>query len=210
MGDIRLVAGIDVAYDKHSDRLIAAVVVLDALSLIIIEHVTYEDRSQFPYILGLFSFRELPPVEVALSQIKTSPDLIICDGQGVAHPRRFGLAAHIGVLFDVPKIGCGKTRLLGVHERVGSLRGDSSPLVDAGETVGCVLRTQSNVNPLYISAGHRISLHTACTWTLHLCKKYRLPEAIRVADHLVRKLLRSDVPSTPSPLRQQSKIGRVR
>lgn len=188
-GDIRTIAGVDVAYDKHSDRLIAAVVVLDATSLKPIEQATAEDLVQFPYMPGLFSFRELPPISKALQQLQHTPDLIVCDGQGIAHPRRFGLACHIGVLFDIPTIGCGKTRLLGVHSEVEIERGSRAYLVDNGETVGCALRTQDSIKPVYVSIGHRISLPTACEWVLRLCAKNRLPETTRHADQLVRKSL---------------------
>lgn len=113
LADVKYVAGVDVAYSKHSDKLIAAVVILEADSLKIAESVVVEDSVRFPYIPGLFSFRELPPIIQAFQQIKTPPQLIVCDGQGLAHPRRFGLASHLGVLFDMPTIGCGKTRILG-------------------------------------------------------------------------------------------------
>ena len=184
---INVIAGVDVAYSKHGDRLVAAVVLLDAASLAVIEKAIAEDIMQFPYVPGLFSFRELPPIARALQQLQRTPDLIVCDGQGVAHPRRFGLACHVGVLFDVPTIGCGKTRLLGTHEAVGSIRGDHAPLIDNGEIVGNILRTQDNVKPLYISTGHRVSLPTACEWILKLSTKYRLPETTRQADQTVRR-----------------------
>lgn len=189
LGEIRTVAGVDVAYDKHSARLVAAAVVLNAASLTVIEQATAEDVVQFPYIPGLFSFRELPPIAMALQRLKITPDLIVCDGQGIAHPRRFGLACHVGVLFDVPVIGCSKTLLLGTHEAVGSKRGDYAPLIDNGEKVGCALRTQNGIKPVYVSTGHRISLPTACEWVLRLCNKYRLPETTRHADQLANKSL---------------------
>jgi len=110
---VQLVAGVDVAYDKHSDRLFAAVVILNAQTLQIVEIATAEDEASFPYIPGLFSFRELPPIVSALTKLHQTPDLIECDGQGIAHPRRFGLACHLGVLYDTATIGCGKTRLIG-------------------------------------------------------------------------------------------------
>jgi deoxyribonuclease V len=183
---IKTIAGVDVAYDKHSDRLIAAVVVLDAVSLNVIEQVTTVGVLQFPYVPGLFSFRELPGIADALQQLKCSPDLIVCDGQGIAHPRRFGLACHVGVLFDVPTIGCGKTRLTGTHAPVEKHRGSFQPLIDGDEIVGCALRTQDHINPLFVSTGHRIALPTAIRWVLHLCANYRQPESTRLADQLVR------------------------
>jgi len=160
--DIHLVAGVDVAYKKHSDKLAAAAVILDANTLEVIETVIAEDHAQFPYIPGLFSFRELPPFIKVFSRLNHTPDLIVCDGQGYAHPRRFGLACHLGVIFDVPTIGCGKTRLLGEHKEPDIERGAIVPLFDNGEVIGNVLRTQNGINPIYVSIGHRISLATAC------------------------------------------------
>lgn len=187
---IHNVAGVDVAYDKHSDKLFAAVVVLDAVSLEPIEMATAEGKSPFPYIPGLFSFREIPPIAKALDQLAITPDLIVCDGQGIAHPRRFGLACHLGVLFNVPTIGCGKTRLIGEAESPDQPRGSFKSLVDSKEVIGHVLRTQDNVNPIYVSTGHRVSLATASDWILKLSPKYRLPETTRKADQLVNSLMR--------------------
>lgn len=188
--DIHLVAGVDVAYDEHSDNLVAAVVVLDAGTLNVVETAIAEDQARFPYIPGLFSFREVPPLIEAFARLRHAPDLIVCDGQGYAHPRRFGLACHVGLIFDTPSIGCGKTRLLGVHQEPGNHRGDFAPLIDNGEVIGNVLRTQTGVNPIYVSSGHRISLATACEWILRLAPKYRLPETTRQADQAVRRALK--------------------
>ncbi|SMC20179.1 Endonuclease V [Andreprevotia lacus DSM 23236] len=187
LDDIRLVAGLDVAYDEHSDRLVAAAVVLDAHTLVVVEQAVAVDVARFPYIPGLFSFRELPPLVQALGRLSLRPDLIVCDGQGIAHPRRFGLACHVGLLFDVPSIGCGKTRLLGQHDQAGPERGDSTPLRDGDDIIGSALRTQRGIKPVYVSTGHRIALPTACHWITRLCSKYRLPETTRMADQLVRR-----------------------
>ncbi|WP_330960844.1 deoxyribonuclease V [Photobacterium sp. 53610] len=187
---VKLVAGVDVAYQKDSDRLVASVVVLDAETLEVIETATAIDKEQFPYIPGLFSFRELPPLIKAFEKVKHLPDLIVCDGQGYAHPRRFGLACHLGVIFDVPTIGCGKTRLLGEHTEPDKNRGATAPLIDNGETIGSVLRTQDFINPIYVSIGHRVSLATACEWILKLSPKYRLPETTRKADQLVNATIK--------------------
>ncbi|MDW6002327.1 deoxyribonuclease V [Vibrio mangrovi] len=187
---IELIAGTDVAYQKESNKLVAAVVVLDANTLDIVETVIVEDTEQFPYIPGLFSFRELPPLVKAFAQLKNTPDLVVCDGQGYAHPRRFGLACHLGVIFNIPTIGCGKTRLLGEHEEPHEKRGAMAPLMDNNEIIGNVLRTQDGINPVYISVGHRISLETACDWILKLSPKYRLPETTRQADQLVKASLK--------------------
>lgn len=185
--EIHYVAGVDVAYSEQSDLLVAAIVILEANSLNIVESVVVEDSVQFPYISGLFSFRELPSIVKAFKQIKTFPQLVVCDGQGIAHPRRFGLASHLGVIFDIPTIGCGKTKLLGDFQEPSQERGACSLLVDREEIIGSVLRTQENIKPLFVSVGHRISLETACNWILKLSPRYRLPETTRQADQLVKK-----------------------
>ncbi|MNI26057.1 Endonuclease V [compost metagenome] len=189
LSKVSYVAGVDVAYSKQSDTLIAAVVVLETTSLNVVESVVVEDSVHFPYVPGLFSFRELPPVMKAFEQIKTLPQLVVCDGQGFAHPRRFGLASHLGVLFDIPTIGCGKTRLLGDYNEPALQRGASSALVDQSEVIGTVLRTQDHVKPIFVSIGHRISLHTASDWVLKLSPQYRLPETTRQVDQLVKRVL---------------------
>jgi deoxyribonuclease V len=188
-GAITSVAGVDVAYDTHSQRLVAAAVVLEANTLTVRETAVAEDIERFPYIPGLFSFRELPSITLALKQLRNRPDLIVCDGQGLAHPRRFGLACHLGVLFDIPAIGCGKTRLIGDAADPDSPRGAASPLMDGSEQVGSLLRTQTNVRPIYVSVGHRIGLASACDWILRLSPRYRLPETTRLADQLVNSRL---------------------
>jgi len=193
LGEVKTVAGVDVAYDKHSAKLVAAAVVLDATSFSLLECAKAEDVERFPYTPGLFSFRELPPIALALQQLKIRPDLIVCDGQGVAHPRRFGLACHLGVLFDVPTIGCGKTRLVGEAESPDWQRGAFAPLVDHGEVIGSVLRTQDGINPVFVSVGHKTSITTACEWVLKLATKYRLPETTRQADQMVRAVLRNPI-----------------
>lgn len=190
LNDVKLIAGVDVAYQKDSNRLVAAVVILDAETLEIIETVTAKDIERFPYIPGLFSFRELPPLIKAFAKLQHTPDLVVCDGQGLAHPRRFGLACHLGVIFDVPTIGCGKTRLIGKHQEPDTTRGAVAPLVDNDEVIGNALRTQTNINPIYVSIGHRISLTTACEWVLKLTPNYRLPETTRQADQLVKATIK--------------------
>lgn len=186
---VRCVAGVDVAYDEGAKRQFAAAVVLDAdASFFMIESATAQEPVRSAYIPGLFSFRELPTIIQALRKLKTTPDLIVVDGQGIAHPRRFGLASHLGVMFDIPTIGCSKTRLIGAAEAPGIRRGDYSPLMDRGEVVGRVLRTQDNVKPVYVSVGHFVSLPTACDWILKTAVRYRLPETTRQADQIVRRL----------------------
>jgi deoxyribonuclease V len=188
-GALRTVAGVDVAYDKHSNKLVAAVVVLDIATLTVLAQASAQDIERFPYIPGLFSFRELPPIALALEQLDTAPDLIVCDGQGIAHPRRFGLACHLGILFDIPTIGCGKTRLLGQEDRLERKRGNSAALRDAGEEIGSVVCTQDGIKPLYVSVGHRVSLATAGDMIVRLAPHYRLPETTRHADQLVKKIM---------------------
>jgi deoxyribonuclease V len=184
---IRTVAGLDVAY--ADDRLAAAVVILDADTLDVVEEATVVDRPAFPYVPGLFAFRELPALVEGLRALRTVPDLLICDGHGRAHPRRFGLACHLGVLTGLPSIGVGKTRLVGAFEEPGTDRGSWSPLIDGGEVVGRVLRTQTGVRPVFVSVGHRADLDTACAVTLRLTPRYRLPETTRRADQLSRSTL---------------------
>lgn len=188
--NIQLVAGVDVAYAKESDKLVAAVVILNADTLEVVETALAEDSIQFPYIPGLFSFRELPPLIKAFAKLKNTPDLVVCDGQGYAHPRRFGLACHLGVIFDVPTIGCGKTRLLGEYQKPDAERGAVAPLIDSGEAIGKALRTQTGIKPIYVSVGHRCSLDVACEWVLKLSPKFRLPETTRLTDQAVKLALK--------------------
>ncbi|MFQ3171305.1 MAG: deoxyribonuclease V [Oleispira sp.] len=191
--EINLIAGVDVAYIKNSDDLIAAVVVLDASTLEVVEQAVVEDKATFPYVPGLFSFRELPSLLKAFAKLECTPDLVVCDGQGFAHPRRFGLACHLGLVLDVPAIGCGKSRLLGEFEDVADERGERSLLVDGYEVIGHVLKTQRNVNPVYVSIGHRIDLDTASGWVLKLAPKYRLPETTRMSDQLVKRYAKGTI-----------------
>jgi deoxyribonuclease V len=185
---IQLIAGVDVAYEPMFNECFAAIAVCDACSFRVKEMATARGLATFGYVPGLFSFRELPAIMMAMSKMKYAPDLIICDGQGIAHPRRFGLASHLGVLYDLPTIGCAKTRLLGEAVEPGARRGDWSELRDQSEVVGAVLRTRDGVNPVYVSQGHRISLQTALDWVLRGACRYRLPEPIREANGAVNRL----------------------
>lgn len=180
-----LVAGLDVHY-HGDDELTAAVVVLDAGTLAPVEQVVAYGKAAFPYVPGLFAFRELPALVTALEQLMVTPDLLVCDGYGLAHPRGFGLACHLGVLTGLPALGVGKTPFIGTHELPGPERGAWTPILHEGATVGRALRTQPGVKPVYVSQGHRISLDTATSQVLHLAAHYRLPEPIRHADHLAR------------------------
>lgn len=184
------VTGVDVAYARDNDSLIAAAVTLDLATLSVIEQAVVEDRAQFPYIPGLFSFRELPPLAKALEQLQHAPEVIVCDGHGYAHPRRFGLACHIGVLFDIPALGCGKTLLTGTaRDPLPPARGSQAALYDSDEIIGAALRTQQDTRPVYVSVGHRLSLQSSCALVLRLCRDYRLPETTRMADQLVKRSL---------------------
>jgi deoxyribonuclease V len=183
------VTGLDVAYDD-AGGIAAAVVTLETAGLTVVEERTHRAKAAFPYEPGLFAFRELPPLLAALDRLERTPDVLVCDGHGLAHPRRFGLACHLGVLTGLPAFGVGKTPFIGSHEPPPASRGTSAPLVDAGETVGAVLRTQDGVKPVYVSAGHRIGLAHACRLTLALTPRYRLPETTRHADRLSRAALR--------------------
>lgn len=193
----RYVAGLDVAYGgghgAADDIVAAAVVVVDAATLAPVDQATATARAGFPYVPGLFAFRELPVLIEALRGLTVTPDLLLCDGQGLAHPRRFGLACHLGVITGLPAAGVAKTPFVGTYDAaaLGGERGASAPLVDAGETVGRALRTRSGVRPVYVSTGHAIDLDTACRHVLALSPSYRIPETTRLADRLSRERLTS-------------------
>jgi deoxyribonuclease V len=184
---VRKVAGIDTAYRRGV--ACAAVVVLQFEDLETIEYKTAARPVAFPYVPGLLSFREGPVILAALNKLKSTPDLLIFDGQGVAHPRRFGIASHIGLLVDIPSIGCAKSKLLGHCEQPGEECGSFSYLTYHDETIGAVVRTRRKVKPVYISIGHRVNLRESIKFVLHCCKGYRLPETTRRADKLSRKKL---------------------
>ncbi|RKT82900.1 deoxyribonuclease V [Saccharopolyspora antimicrobica] len=181
---IRTAAGLDVAY-RDEDEIVAAITVLDVTTLSVVDSAVVRGKAEFPYIPGLFAFREAPPLLAALDELSVRPDVLVCDGQGLAHPRRFGLACHLGVLTGLPAIGVGKTAM-GSYEPPGEERGEWSPLHLDDEVVGRALRTQSGVKPVFVSVGHRCTLDAACELVLRLTPKYRLPETTRTADHLGR------------------------
>lgn len=184
IGPLRRVAGTDVGFEDAGRTTRAAVAVLAFPELTVIETVVFREPTRFPYIPGLLSFREAPALLAALERLPTPPDLLLVDGQGLAHPRRFGLACHLGLLTGLPAIGVGKTRLTGQHDDPGPQKGDWAPLVDRGETIGAVLRTRAGVAPLFISPGHRVGLATALHLTLACTTRFRLPETTRAAHHL--------------------------
>ncbi|WP_436971226.1 deoxyribonuclease V [Micromonospora chersina] len=183
------VAGLDVAYADSGDRLAAAVTVLDAATLAVVDEAVDVGRPAFDYVPGLFAFRELPALLAALERLTVRPDLLVCDGHGLAHPRRFGLACHLGLVTGLPAIGVGKTPLVGVWDEPAPQRGAWTPLRDGGEVVGRVLRTRDGVTPVFVSVGHRMSLDNAVDRVLALTPRYRLPETTRTADHLCRRAL---------------------
>lgn len=183
------VVGVDVAYDDARDVVAAAAVALDARTRAVVDEATAVGQISFPYVPGLLAFREIPTVLEALARLTRTPDLVVCDGYGLAHPRRFGLASHLGVLTGLPTIGVAKNPFTFRYELPGPDRGAASPLLDGAEEVGRALRTQRDVKPVFVSVGHRIDLDRACAHTLHLAAHYRLPETTRAADALCRRAL---------------------
>lgn len=187
LGPVHHVAGVDVGFEDHGSVTRAAVVVLDLANLQPVACAIARRPTTFPYVPGLLSFRELPAVLEALEQLTVEPDLLLCDGQGIAHPRRLGIASHLGVLIDRPTIGVAKSRLCGHHGTVPESRGEWAPLIDGTETIGAVLRTRVGVKPLFVSLGHRISLTTAVHYVMACTPRYRLPETTRLADRLASR-----------------------
>ncbi|MFG1776058.1 deoxyribonuclease V [Micromonospora sp. NPDC049051] len=196
--DPATVAGLDVAYAESGDRLAAAVTVLDARTLAVVDSAVSVGRPAFGYVPGLFAFRELPALLDALDRLTVRPELLVCDGHGLAHPRRFGLACHLGVVTGLPAIGVGKTPLLGTWTPPADRRGAWAPLRDGDEVVGRVLRTRDGVKPVFVSVGHRLSLDEATAHVLALTPRYRLPETTRTADRLCRDALTA-AGAAPSP-----------
>lgn len=178
------IAGVDMSV--RGDQVQAAVVVVSYPALTVIDQATWQGQVEFPYVPGLLSFREVPAVLRALQQLSTMPDLIMCDAHGRAHPRRLGLASHLGVLLDWPTIGVAKSLLTGHHGDLPATKGAHVPLRAGAETIGAVVRSRTEVNPLYISVGHRITLPEAIDLTLACTTRYRLPEPTRQA-HLLSK-----------------------
>lgn len=188
---VRWVAGADVSFSKTTNRVYAAVVVFDLEAKQAVEVRTACGRSPFPYIPGLLSFREAPILLRAFRTLSKVPDAVIFDGQGLAHPRRFGLASHVGLLLDLPSIGCAKSRLVGTYEEPSDERGATAPLLDKGELVGMVVRTRTGVKPVFVSVGHKISLTKAVEIVLQCCTHFRIPEPTRLA-HLLTNRLREE------------------
>lgn len=183
--NVRHVAGVDCSL--RDGMATAAVVILAFDSLQVVETVVVQKPLVFPYVPGLLSFRECPAILAAFKQIKLQPELVMVDGQGIAHPRRIGIAAHLGVLLDKPAIGCAKSRLIGTHDEPYHVAGYYTDLWDRRELIGAVLRTRERCNPLFISIGHKIDLPTALDLVLHCCRGYRLPEPTRMAHQAAGK-----------------------
>lgn len=184
LDSVQYVAGVDVGFEESGSLTRAAVAVLSFPDLQLQEHTIAYRPTTFPYIPGFLSFREVPAVIDALEKVTIYPNLILCDGQGIAHPRRLGIACHLGLLIDVPTIGVAKSLLIGRYKQLADERGAWQPLVDKGETIGAVLRTRTGVKPVYVSSGHRIALPTAIDYVMRCTPKYRLPETTRWADKL--------------------------
>jgi deoxyribonuclease V len=201
LGDVRLVAGVDISAPDAAGLARAAVVVLSYPELVPVESKVITKEVTFPYVPGLLSFREAPLIITACEELEAAPDLILVDGQGIAHPRRLGLASHLGLLWDRPTIGCAKSRLCGQHTMVPAEPGSHVEITDNGEVIGAVLRTRANVAPLYISIGHKVDLETAVSWVLRCCHGQRLPEPTRLA-HLAA----SGRLEAPKPVNKQTQM----
>ena len=184
LGAIETLAGVDVAYGRRGGPASAAVVTFAATDLRRLDAVRLTLPVAFPYVPGLLTFREAPAAIAAIGQLDRRPDLLLCDGHGIAHPRRIGIASHLGLYLDIPSIGVAKSILVGSHAEVGAARGAWTPLLDKGEVIGAAVRSRPGVRPIYVSIGHRVCLETALAIVLHCSSRFRLPEPIRAADRL--------------------------
>ncbi len=186
-----LVAGADVSHNRFSSTLYAGVVVLSAENFSVVERRAAAAEVDFPYTPGLLSFREAPVLLQALAKLENVPDVVMCDGQGIAHPRRLGLASHVGLWLDRPCVGCAKSRLTGRYEEPGPEPGARSPLLDrGGAVIGSVVRTKARTQPVFVSPGHRIDLESSVRLVLSCCRGYRLPEPTRLAHLYVNDVRR--------------------
>lgn len=192
---VRRVAGADLAFDLARNKAIAGVVIYRFPEMEEIERLWGESDIEFPYVPGLLSFREAPALLKVFERVKNTPDLIFCDGHGYAHPRRFGITSHLGVLLETPTIGCAKSLLIGEHDPLPSSAGAWTELRDRGEVIGAVLRTRRNVKPIYVTQGHRISLRTALKFVKAVMDGYRIPRPTRDADHFVAVVKRGEYAS---------------
>lgn len=199
LGPYERIAAADVSYDRGAEDLYAAVVVVRAGSFELIERVGVTGPAAFPYVPGLLSFREAPALLAAFAKLKTTPDVVLCDGQGIAHPRRLGIAAHLGLWLGIPTVGCAKSRLCGRFEEPGPERGARSPLIDRGEVIGAVVRTRVRVQPVFVSSGHLCDLEGAVRLVLESAVKYRLPAPSRMAHDYVNEVRRAAHTGGPIP-----------
>lgn len=188
---VRLVAGADISYRRWDQDLQVAVTVVSLPDLVLVDRVALTTRSPFPYVPGLLSFRELPPLLEAWARLGVQPDALICDGHGLAHPRRFGLACHAGLTLDLPCVGCAKSVLVGQAAAPDNARGATSDLCVDGECVGVALRTRAGARPVYVSVGHRVTLPDAVALVLACAPRYRLPEPTRLAHAMANSLRRA-------------------
>lgn len=193
----RKIAGADVSYKKHGNMFHAAVVVLDANTMAILDSASASGEVNFPYVPGLLSFRELPVLLQAFAKLETVPDIVMADSQGIAHPRRLGLASHLGLWLDLPTIGCAKSRLCGDFDEPGPEMGAYTLLLDKGEEIGRVLRTKDHTKPLFVSPGHKIDFCRAASVVLESVRGYKLPEPTRQA-HLLSNRIRTEHDKTCS------------
>ncbi len=201
--EVRLVAAADVAYSRPTHRMYAAVVAVRIPDFEVVETSSAVQLARFPYIPGLFSFREVPPLVRAFQRLKSRPDAVFFDGQGLAHPRRLGLACHAGLLLGTPTLGCAKSRLVGEHGPVPARRGGRADLVHEGDVVGAVLRTRAGVSPVFVSPGHLMDVDSAVDLVLRAGGRFRIPEPLRLAHRATTALMRETDPrlSPPRPRR---------
>jgi deoxyribonuclease V len=199
----RFIAGVDISVDRWAKTGTGAVVVLGYPGLGLVEARVVTDRVEFPYIPGLLSFRESPLIIKACEGLTVTPDLVFVDGQGYAHPRRMGIASHLGLLLNIPTIGCAKSRLIGSYQEPGNAAGSFTDLLDNGEVIGAALRTRDNVSPLFISIGHQISLPSAIDWVMACCRGYRIPEPTRLAHQAAGGFLKWEKPAVPEESHQE-------
>jgi len=185
---ITIIAGADISYSRHSDLFFAAVILLEYPTMAVVEEACFTERVIFPYIPGLLSFREGPAVLKAFENLHNIPDVVIFDGQGIAHPRGIGLASHMGLFLDIPAVGCAKKRLVGEYGEVGHEVGDYADLILNDRVVGAAVRTKKKVKPVFVSPGHKISMRRAVDLVLSCCRGYRLSEPVRMAHLAVNRM----------------------
>jgi deoxyribonuclease V len=207
-GPLQYVAGADLAFDPETNLAFAGVIVYRLPELVEVERRMARRKLRFPYVPGLLSFRESPVLLAAFAGLRMEPDVILIDGHGFAHPRRFGIACHLGLLLDTPTIGCAKSILVGEAEEPGAQAGSTSPLIDHGEKVGVALRTRDRVKPIYVTIGHRVSLESAVRIVVQCTDGFRIPKPTREADHWVGELRREYQKSSVNSLHASAKAAR--